>query len=166
MSFRALIEILFLMSILWCVVKIIYNFFQSRTKHFNYKYIVVCLALVNIPKPRGYTCCWSFWLAITGWVRLIRTRLIRSWHLIQIFWELSLPNCYYFQWRKILLIRIPLNSKQNFADEWLRINRTQPVHTSISTLKTLTSVRWICSHPCPSIVKVSINLRPLHFFAM
>ena len=33
--------------------------------------------------------------------------------------------------KKILLIRIPLNSKQNLADEWLRINQTQPVYNTI-----------------------------------
>ena len=41
---------------------------------------------------------WTIWVfRDTGLVRLIRTRLIRSLHLIRIFFKMSLPNCYFFQ---------------------------------------------------------------------
>ena len=63
----------------------------------------------------------------TGWVRLIRTRLIRSCHLIRIVFTDFFANLLSFYIVNILLIRNPLNSKQKLANEGLQINRTRPV---------------------------------------
>ena len=46
----------------------------------------------------------------------------------------------------LLLIRIPLNSKQKLADEWLRINQTQPVLKVIPIADPETSERGCKKH--------------------
>ena len=54
-----------------------------------------------------------------------------KFYLIQIFGHSIFSTLLSPYVWNVLLIRIPLNSKENLADEWLRINRAQPsVHVN------------------------------------
>ena len=58
----------------------------------------------------------------------LNTNTVNSkFHLIQIFSQIVFGTLLSFYVLNAQLIQISLISKQNLADEWLRINRVQPV---------------------------------------
>ena len=64
---------------------------------------------------------------ITGRAQLIRTRLIRSSTWFEVSVNVLLSFFYHFMFKRHGQFEFPLNSKENLAHEWLRINRSRPV---------------------------------------
>ena len=92
--------------------------------------IQVTFASNDIILSFGVICTFQQECFNTDLTRLIRSRLIRSSTVIEhrstLFWKLFCQITY-ISCLKSRLIQIPLDSKENFADEWLWINRVQPV---------------------------------------